>query len=108
MQAIGDLFQKFSPELPKAVTLMAEGVGEKRDTVYRWLRAGRIPESSWSSVIDAAAARGIEVDTDTLLRLNRPAKRRGRKPAGCNGRSGSRPRAKRALVVPIGRGGRRR
>ncbi len=80
MQAIGDLFQKFDPTPSKAVTEMAAAVGEKRDTVYRWLKAGRIPETSWEPVIDAAARRGVEIDAATLIRLNRPSKRRGRKP----------------------------
>jgi hypothetical protein len=78
MQAICDLFRAFGPP-KKNVTVMAQAVGEKRDTVYRWLRSGRIPETSWPDVIEAAASKGIEVSADSLLRMNKPAGKRGRK-----------------------------
>jgi hypothetical protein len=79
MQAIGDLFQVFGPPR-RAVTELAEAVGEKRDTVYRWLRSGRIPETSWPAVITATQRHGVRISADTLLKINKPAGKRGRPP----------------------------
>jgi hypothetical protein len=77
MQAIGDLFRAFGPP-QKNVTVLADEIGEKRDTVYRWLRAKRIPETSWQSVIEAAKRHDIAIDASLLFQLNKPAKKRGR------------------------------
>ncbi len=77
MQVIGDLFRIFGP--PRhAVTELAQAVGEKRDTVYRWLRSGRIPETSWPAVITATGRQGVQISADTLLAINKPAGKRGR------------------------------
>lgn len=77
MQALSDIFDVFgSPR--DAVRHLAEAIGEKVDTVYRWRRSGRIPERSWTAVIAAVGAKGRELTATDLLAANRTPKQRGR------------------------------
>jgi hypothetical protein len=63
---------------------MASALGQKPDTVYRWKRSGRIPETAWMQVISAAAHRERLLTIKDLYEANRPARQRG-KPAHKNG-----------------------
>lgn len=73
MQAIDDVFAIW-PSLSE----MADDLGQRFDTVYRWKRAGRIPQEHWERVIERAATREKLVTASMLLSLSEPFKRRGR------------------------------
>lgn len=75
MQVLRDITDVF--KLWTTRTEMAAAVREKYDTVRKWEKAGRIPETAWNAVISAAALRGQLVTAADLLRLNRTPKQRG-------------------------------
>lgn len=72
MQALQDIFAIW-PDLDQ----MASAIGQKKDTVYRWMKSGRIPETHWTRIIEAAALRETLVTIADLYRVNRVAKQRG-------------------------------
>jgi hypothetical protein len=83
MQALHDIFSIWdpnpaAPEPTKAARALAAALNEKQDTVYRWLRRKRIPDTAWQSIIDAAIVRGKVLTIADLHAANRPAKPRGR------------------------------
>lgn len=82
MQAIDDIFELW-PDL----TAFAAAVGQKRDTVYRWQRSGRIPDTAWDDVIAAAKKLGKKLTVEQLHSANRPSRQRGA-PAHKNGGEG--------------------
>jgi cell division FtsZ-interacting protein ZapD len=82
MQALRDITEVF--RLWNTRTEMASALDEEYDTVRKWQKSGRIPETAWNAVISAAALRGQLVTAADLLRLNRTPKQRGR-PAHKNG-----------------------
>jgi hypothetical protein len=76
MQAIQDIF---GDKISVGIAQVALILGEQEDTVYRWVRRGRIPDCK---VIDFAAAtkKATEVkavDALEVLRMNAPMKKRG-------------------------------
>lgn len=73
MQAIHDIFHLFG-----TTSAMAEALDEKQDTVYRWKKFGRIPQTAWDKLIEACKARGKRLTAADLHRLNKPMKQRGR------------------------------
>lgn len=73
MQALNDIFAIWP-----SLSCMAEEIGQKPDTVYRWQRSGRIPEGHWPIVIEKAARREHLLTMTDLHAANRPAKQRGR------------------------------
>lgn len=73
MQVIADIFAAFG-----GTAKFAAAIGEKRDTVYRWLRRGRIPESAWASVISAAKNRSIPIEAADIFRVNLQPKPNGK------------------------------
>jgi hypothetical protein len=85
MHSVADIFQIFGAD-SGAVTTLAGAIKEKVDTVYRWSRRGRIPETAWESIIRAAESRGAKLTASDILSANKPARRRGRKPRGRSGK----------------------
>lgn len=73
MQALHDIFAIWTD-----LRSMATALNEKKDTVYRWHRRGRIPDTAWQRVIKAAEVRGRQLTVADLHAANRPAKPRGR------------------------------
>lgn len=80
MQDFADISDIFG--LWPSIREMASELAEKPDTVGRWRKRRRIPESAWPAVIAKGQARTSthKISADVLLRLNAPAKRRGRPP----------------------------
>lgn len=76
MQAFDDIFGIWN-----SITAMSTAVGENYDTVRKWRSNKRIPETSWRSLIQAAALRGHLLTADDLLRLNTPPPKRGDRPS---------------------------
>lgn len=72
MQAVEDIFRIW-----ESTTQMAEAIGEKPDTVFRWRRRGRIPEHALGAVCAAAKERGRRLTVAKILALNTPMKPRG-------------------------------
>lgn len=73
MQALQDIFSIWDGHKGLATAL-----NEKQDTVYRWKRRKRIPDSAWARIIEAAAAKGQVVTVADLHAANRPRAARGR------------------------------
>ncbi len=73
MQATRDIFGIW-PD----INSMADEIGEKPDTVYRWDRKRRIPEPSWQAVIEGAKKRSVDLTASDILAFNAPMKQRGR------------------------------
>jgi hypothetical protein len=73
MQALQDIFG-----LWPSISVMAESIGAKTDTVRKWKKSGRIPEDSWEVVIDAAGMKGATLTIADLHAANRPSRPRGR------------------------------
>lgn len=73
MQELRDIFGIWP-----SLQAMADDIGQKADTVYRWKRSGRIPEQHWPAVIQKAALREHHVTANHLLAANRTPKMRGR------------------------------
>ncbi len=72
-QSIHDIFAIWG-----SVSTMANDLGEKRDTVFRWKLRERIPEDAWGKIIERAAMRERLVTASDLLKVNKPMKKRGR------------------------------
>lgn len=81
MQALHDINDVFSIWGDKPIAPMARDIGENYDTVRKWRDNKRIPETSWSSIIQAAVLRDRVVTADDLLRLNAPTPRQSQKRA---------------------------
>ena len=77
MQSVDDIFAIFGNPR-SAVRNFAQALAEKPDTVYRWRKSGRIPETAWPKVITAARSKGNEITADVLLHVNRTPRQRGR------------------------------
>jgi len=72
MQTIDDIFRVWP-----STTVMAEEIGEKPDTVFRWSKRGRIPEHAWGAVIESARRRKQRITAKQILDLNAPMRPRG-------------------------------
>lgn len=73
VQAIGDIFQIW-PD----TAAFATAIGQKIDTVYKWKRSGRIPDTAWDAIIVAAGEQGTVLTIAEIHAANRPALQRGR------------------------------
>jgi hypothetical protein len=58
-------------------SVLAADLDQKPDTVRKWVKHQRIPESAWTDFIAAAARRGRTVTADEILNANAPMKMRG-------------------------------
>lgn len=73
-----------SPELKSILDLwpdvseMSVSLSTKPDTIYKWIKRGRVPEEWWQPIIDAALVKGRMLTASDLLTANRPPKLRGR------------------------------
>jgi hypothetical protein len=72
MQQLQDIFAIWP-----SISAMADDLDEKPDTVFRWKKRGRIPETAWAKVIEKAAKREQLVTASQLLRFNAPMGQRG-------------------------------
>jgi hypothetical protein len=76
MQALHDIFAIWGTKAPW--TALASALDEKDDTVYRWFKRKRVPESAWTAVIEAARQKGKVLTVADMHAANRPTKVRGR------------------------------
>lgn len=54
-------------DLWETATALAADIGEKEGTVRQWRNRDRIPADCWTTIVEAAAKRGIKGVTPTKL-----------------------------------------